>query len=131
MKVRLTKGLSYTTPFFSCKKGKVVPVSDEVGAKLLKTGRFEEVTEETASGDENPVALAAETSDGGDGSAGSDNNANSAEISAEEIEKMKKDELIALAAEKGIDISGCSNNKEREDKIKEALGFANLPKLFE
>ena len=118
MKLKLVKGLSYTSPSFSCKKGKAVDVSDEVGAKLMKTGRFEiaadEVAEETtgASGD------------------GSNNDGEGQELTAEVIEKMKKDELVALAEAKGIDISDCNNNDERAEKIKGALGLVNMATLF-
>ena len=37
------------------------------------------------------------------------------------IDKMKKDELVAFAAENSIDISDCSDNKQRVAKIKAAL----------
>lgn len=38
----------------------------------------------------------------------------------ENLEKMKKEELEKLAAEKGIDISGAKNNAERVAMIKAA-----------
>ena len=47
------------------------------------------------------------------------------ELTAELVDKMKKDELIALAAEKDIDIKDCNNNEERMEKIKEALGLVS------
>ena len=119
MKVKLVKGLSYTTPSFSCMKGKEIEVTDEVGSKLMKTGRFEHVVE--LDDDQTPD---------GNGSTGSDNNGNGTELTATVIEKMKKDELIALAEAKGIDISDCSNNDERAGKIKGALGLVNLTNLF-
>lgn len=37
------------------------------------------------------------------------------------IDKMKKAELEAFAAENGIDLSDCSNNDEKKAKIKAAL----------
>ncbi|WP_293969405.1 hypothetical protein [uncultured Ruminococcus sp.] len=37
------------------------------------------------------------------------------------IDKMKKDKLVAFASENGIDISDCSDNKQRVAKIKAAL----------
>ena len=129
MKVRLIKGLSYTTPSFSCKKGKEVTVSDELGAKLMKTGRFEEVSEDETSDDE-LIAPAAENSGEDNTNTGSNNNADDKELSAEAIDKLKKDELIALAAEKGIDVSECNNNEERAEKIKGALGLVNMAQLF-
>lgn len=130
MKVKLIKGLSYTTPFGSYKKGKAVDVSDEAGAKLLKTGRFEEVKDEDIIGGEDVIAPAAENSGEENGNNGSDNNADDKELSAEAIDKLKKDELIALAAEKEIDISECNNNEERAEKIKGALGLVNMAQLF-
>lgn len=130
MKVRLIKGLSYTTPSGSYKKGKTATVSDEAGAKLLKTGRFEEVKEEDIFGDDEVIAPAADNSGDDNGNTGSNNNADDKELSAEAIDKLKKDELIALAAEKGIDISECNNNEERAEKIKGALGVVNMSQLF-
>lgn len=129
MRVKLVKGLSYTMPSGSYKKGKTVTVSDEVGNKLLKTGRFEEVKEEDITGDE-LIAPAAENSGEDNTNTGSNNNADGTELSAEAIDKLKKDELIALAAEKGIDISECSNNEERAERIKGALGLVNMAQLF-
>lgn len=110
MKVRLLKGLSYTTPSFSCRKGEEINISDEIGADLVKSGRFEEVTSE-------------ESTKG--------NNGDDEKLSAESIDKMKMPELIALAEEKGIDISDCKNNEERAEKIKGALGLLDMKPLFE
>lgn len=129
MKVRLIKGLSYATPSGSYKKGKTADVSEKAGTKLLKTGRFEEVKEEEAPGVEKVIAPAAENTDGA-GNSGSNNNENGGEFSAEAIDKMKKDELVALADEKEIDISECNNNEERAEKIKGALGLVNMAQLF-
>lgn len=131
MKVKLIKGLSYTTPSGSYKKGKAVDVKDEVGAKLLKTGRFEEVKDEEVIGGEEVIAPAAENSGEENSNSGSDNNADDKELSAEAIDKLKKDELIDLAAKKGIDVSECTNNPERAEKIKGALGLVNMADLFE
>lgn len=130
MKVKLIKGLSYTTPSGSYKKGKAVDVSDEAGAKLLKTGRFEEVKDEEVIGGDEVVAPAAENSGADNTNSESDNNTDNTELSAEVIDKMKKDELVALAAEKEIDISDCNNNEERAEKIKGALGLVNMAQLF-
>lgn len=130
MKVKLIKGLSYTTPSGSYKKGKAVDVKDEVGAKLLKTGRFEEVKDDEVIGGEEVIAPADENSGEENSNGGSDNNADDKELSAEAIDKLKKDELIALAAEKEINISECNNNEERAEKIKGALGLVNMAQLF-
>ena len=127
MKVRLIKGLSYTTPSFSCKKGKDVTVSEELGEKLLKTGRFESVAVEDAE----PEAISKdEAKEAEDGGTGNNNDGECKELTAEVIEKMKKDELLAVAAERGIDISDCKNNDERADRIKGALGLVNMSALF-
>lgn len=129
MKVKLVKGLSYTTPSGSYKKGKAVDVDDVVGAKLIKTGRFEEVKEADVI-DGGEVIAPADDNSGEDNNTGSDNNANNQELSAEVIDKLKKDELIDLATEKGIDISECKSNDERAEKIKGALGLVNMAQLF-
>lgn len=113
MKIRLLKGLSYTTPSFSCRKGEEIDISDEIGADLVKSGRFEEV-------------ILKEPAEGYNG-----NNEDDGKISAESINKMKMPELIALAKEKNIDISGCKNNEERSEKIKDVLGLLDMDPLFE
>lgn len=125
MKVKLVTGLSYTTPSFSCKKGKAVTVSDELGENLMKTGRFEEVTSEAAADGE-----ATAGSSKGSTKNGNDNNGTAGELTAEAIEKMKMPELTALADAKGIDISDCKNNDERADKIKGVLGLVNMSSIF-
>ncbi|EOS22024.1 MAG: hypothetical protein K1W27_07000 [Lachnospiraceae bacterium] len=51
------------------------------------------------------------------------------ELSADGIAKMKKAELEALAAEKQIDISDCSNNDERAAKICGVLGLASTVQM--
>lgn len=112
MKVRLLKGLSYTTPSFSCRKGEEINISDEIGADLVKSGRFEEV-------------ISKEPIKGDNGS-----NEDDGKIFAESIDKMKMPELIALAEEKGIDISDCKNNEERAEKIKDTLGLLDMEPLF-
>lgn len=114
MKVRLIKGLSYTTPSFNCRKGEEINISDEAGADLIKTGRFEEVTPKESSTRDN-----------------NDNDGKNEKISTEFIDKMKMPELIALAEEKGIDISDCKNNEERAEKIKATLGLLDMKPLFE
>jgi len=40
----------------------------------------------------------------------------------EEIKKLKTEELTALAAKRGVDISECKNNTERADAIIAAMG---------
>lgn len=133
MKVKLIKGLSYTTQSGSFKKEKVYSVSDEEAKKLLETGRFEEVSgvadDDAGKGPEGNNGADKEP-EGDNSNNGSNNNAADKELSAEAIDKLKKDELIALAAEKEIDISECNNNEERAEKIKGALGLVNMAQLF-
>lgn len=127
MRVKLVKGLSYTTSSFSCKKGMEVTVFDEVGKELIASGKFEEAGSAEPASDEAP----AQEKDGADDSQqASNNNADGQELTAELIEKMKKAELEALAQEKEIDISECNNNEERVEKIKGALGLVNLNDIF-
>lgn len=133
MKVRLIKGLSYTTPYGSFKKEKVYSVSDKDGKKLLNCGRFEKVSNEEVINIEKPDSNendADKDTTGENANNWSDNNSNDGELSAEVIDKLKKNELIDLAVEKEIDISECNNNDERAEKIKGALGLVNMAQLF-
>ena len=106
-RLTLIKGLSYTARGFSCEKGKPFDVSDEEAAKMMKTGRFKEVEEILPDDDAAPDVP----------------------LSADAINAMKKDELVALAEEKGIDISDCKNNEERAEKICGVLGLASTISL--
>ena len=106
-RLELIKGLSYTARGFSCEKGKPFEVSDEEAAKMLKTGRFKELEDVIPVADGEPGAL----------------------LSADAVNAMKKDELLALAEEKGIDISECKNNEERAEKICGMLGLASTIQL--
>lgn len=110
--LKLTKGLSYSTMKVSVKKGQTASFEDDVAKRLLATGKFVEVETE------------AEDADGDEDEDGSE------DLSAEAIEKMTKEELLALAEEKGIDLSDCSNNTERAEKIKGVLGLANMATIF-
>lgn len=106
-RLELIKGLSYTARGFSCEKGKPFEVSDEEAAKMLKTGRFKKLEDVLPVSNEEPGAL----------------------LSADAVNAMKKDELLALAEEKGIDISECKNNEERAEKICGMLGLASTVQL--
>lgn len=107
-RLKLIKGLSYTIRGFSCEKGKPFEVSDDEAEKLMKTERFAMLEDAIPDSD-----------DGG-----------SEQLSADAINAMKKDELVALAEEKSIDISECKNNEERAEKIKGAFGLVNMSQLF-
>ena len=140
-RLKLTKGLSFSMMNFSCKKGEPFCVDDEMAKKLLSTGHFEMlgVVGESLKADEsgNPrdgqPPISADTGkkpDDGMGNSGNPENPNDGnELTAEIIEKMRKDDLIALAAEKNIDIKDCSNNDERIERIKGALGLMNFGSL--
>lgn len=137
-KLKLTKGLSFSMRDFSCKKGEPFCVNDEKAEELLSTGRFEMLgvvgeslkTEENGGPDEkqSPVPDDSQNpqSDNPDDGKEPGKSDDGAELTAEAIEKMKKDELIALAAEKEIDVKDCNNNEERIERIKEALGLATF-----
>lgn len=137
-RLKLTKGLSFSMKNFSCKKGEPFCVDDEKAEELLSTGRFEVLgvvdkspkTEANGELDKNQSPVSDDTqnpqSDNLDHDKEPGKSDDGAELTAEVIEKMKKDELIALAAEKGIHIKDCNNNDERIDRIKEALGLVSL-----
>lgn len=128
----LTKGLSYSAMNFSCRKGSSFLVDDEMAEKLIATGRFEMLgvvnisSTAEGNGDSNKNQTLNNSMDDGlkPGKPGDET-----ELTAELIEKMKKDELIALAAEKDIDIKDCKSNDDRIDRIKEALGLMNFGSL--
>lgn len=105
-KLKLVKGLSYTTKGFSCVKAVPFDAEDGLSEKLLKTGRFEEISE---------PALNVEPAE--------------EKLSVDDIARMKKDELIAVAAEHGVDIEGCKNNDERAERIQGALGLVSFVKM--
>ncbi len=140
-RLKLIKGLSFSTMNFSCKKGKPFCVDDEKAKELLSTGRFEMLgvvgespkTGENGKPDENQTPAPEDSQnpqndnmDDGRKPGGLDDGG---DLTAKLIEKMKKDELITLAAEKDIDIKDCNNNEERIEKIKEALGLASFGSL--
>lgn len=140
-RLKLTKGLSFSMMDFSCKKGEPFSVDDEKAEKLLSTGRFEMLgvvdKSQKTEGKEEPAEKHSpipdysqnpqnDNPDDGKEPGKSDDGT---ELTAEAIEKMKKDELIVLAAEKDIDIKDCNNNEERIERIKEALGLATFGSL--
>lgn len=105
-RLKLNQGLSYAMKDFSCVKGAPFDAEDNLAEKLLKTGRFEEISGPVP--DEEPEK----------------NNP-----SADDIARMKKDELIALAEEYGINIEDCRNNDERAERIQGALGLASFVQM--
>ena len=128
-RLELTKGLSYTTRGFSCVKGKPFEVTDDKAAELMKTGRFATVGDVIE--DASPAAPSAPAQTAPEGApeqtdAGQDPDGS---LSADEIAKLKKDELIELAQKHNIDISECNNNPERVEKICGMLGLASTVQL--
>ncbi len=140
-RLKLTKGLSFSMMNFSCKKGEPFCVDDAKAEKLLSTGRFEMLgvvggslkTEEKGEPGKSQSPAPDDSqnpqSDNPDDDKELEKSDDGDELTAEAIEKMKKDELIALAAEKNIDIKDCNNNEERIERIKEALGLASFGAL--
>lgn len=140
-RLKLVKGLSFCMMNFHCKKGEPFCVDDEKAEELLSTGRFEMLgvvgeslkTEGKGEPDKNHSPVPGDSqnpqSDNPNDDKEPEKSDDGDELTAEAIEKMKKDELIALAAEKDIDIKDCNNNEERIEKIKEALGLVSLGSL--
>lgn len=140
-RLKLTKGLSFSMMNFSCKKGEPFCVDDEKAEKLLSTGRFEMLgvvceslkTEGKGEPDENHSTVPDDSqnpqNDNPDDDEEPGKSDDGTELTAEAIDKMKKDDLIALAAEKNIDIKDCNNNDERIERIKEALGLVSFGSL--
>lgn len=140
-RLELIKGLSFCMMNFHCKKGEPFCVDDEKAEELLSTGRFEMLgvvgespkTEEKGEPGKSQSSAPDDSQnpqcDNPDDDKEPEKSDDGAELTAEDIEKMKKDELIALAAEKNIDIKDCNNNEERIDRIKEALGLVSFGAL--
>lgn len=127
-KLKLTKGLSFSMMNISCRKGETFCVDDKKAKRLLSTGRFELIG--NADVKQKQDEKQSQDNSGSPQNGGEDDKApkNADEgngISVELIDKMKKDELVAFAENEGIDLTGCGNNEERIEKIKEDLGFAN------
>lgn len=105
-KIILVKGRSYSTREISCDRSDPIEVyDDDFYNKLMKTGRFKElqiVNEDNVT------------------------NFGKGEDSVKIFDQMKKDELIAYAEEKGIDISECKNNEERIVTIKIAMEGSSI-----
>ncbi len=119
-RLELLKGLSYSARDISCKKGEPFSVSDEQAEKLLATGRFATVGEVV---DDTPPV-------NGNGESGQlTTPQETPQLSADKISRMTKPELIALAVEKGIDISECNNNTERAERICGVLGLTSNVQL--
>jgi len=103
----LKQGFSYAAKGFSCVRGIPFDAKDDAARKLLSTGRFE-IFQDLGS---------------------NDGYMEQEGLSADAIAKLKKPELEALAAEKNIDISDCSNNDERAAKICDALDLAVFTRM--
>ena len=105
-KIKLSRGLSYAMKGFLCVKGIPFDVEDDLAKKLLETGRFEEVSVEEPGRKEEKE-----------------------EFSADDIARMKKDQLVTFAVEHGIDINDCKNNDERIERIQGILGMASFVQM--
>lgn len=105
-RLKLNQGLSYTMKGFSCVKGASFNAEDDLAEKLLGTGRFEEISDPAP--DVEPEEK---------------------ELSADDIARMKKDELITLAEKHGINIENCRNNDERARRIQGFFGLSNFAQM--
>ena len=125
-KIKLIKGCSYMKGKVYIQKGIDKWVEDDVALALMKTGRFQIVDAKSVEGlgqdlVQDSEDLVQDLVQGAD---------EVIQITAADVDKMKKDELIALANERGIDLSDCSNNDERAEKIKGFLGINNFSAIF-
>lgn len=124
-RLKLIQGLSYAVRGFSCTSGVPFDAEDDIAGRLLSTGRFEELQCVSAGNDE----PGDKTGDGTDDGTSGLMDLFGEELSADGISRLKKAELEALAAEKGIDISDCANNEARAAKICGALGLASMVQM--
>lgn len=118
---------------FSCRKGEPFCVDDKKAKLLLSTGRFKLLgtVEAKQKPDEkqSQVNFAPPQNNNGEEGKEPENAGGGTGLSADVIDKMKKDELVALAEKEGIDLKDCANNEERIEKIKEVLGLVNAGSL--
>ncbi len=146
-RLKLIQGLSYAVRGFSCALGVPFDVEDDLAERLLFTGRFEklpcvpdnddiedklgDMTPDMDNGMTNGIDMTPDMDNTEKAGVVPDNDKqlSERELSADGIAKMKKAELEALAAKKQIDISDCSNNNERADKICGVLGLASTVQM--
>lgn len=136
-RLTLKRGLSYSMRGFSCVKEVPFYVDDDIAGRLMNTGRFDDITaadynegqpaEPEAVNPTGPEEI--NTAEQGLLPGPEENLLDKPDISAELIEKMKKDELIALAENYNINISDCKNNEERVKRIQGALGVVSFAQM--
>ena len=112
VQLKLIKGLSYSGIITATAKKPFVTTDDETAKKAVETGYFavvENIGGELPVGNiQNPNVTTVE----GSGA--------SKEDGKKSFDKMTKAELEAYAAENGIDISQCTNNKQKIELINKA-----------
>lgn len=102
-KLVLKAGLSYSAKDLKCIKGNPFDVEDERAMELLATGRFEEILEVVI----DPLSR----------------------VSAYAVAKLSKADLMKLAEEKNIDISGCKNKGDIVDQINAYLTLESMTQM--
>lgn len=109
VQIKLIKGLSYDGIVSATQKKPFVTTDEETANKAVETGYFAVVQSIGGSGNaKKPIAPAEKADD------------QTGEDDKKSFEKMTKAELEAYATENGVDISQCTNNKQRIDLIKKA-----------
>ena len=125
-RLELNTGLSYSIRGFSCVKGKPFEVGDVLAEQLIKTGRFTELPDEVTLPTVNieepgEIFMKVEFPE--------EEKKQDEDLTAAKVAKMKNDELIALAASKGISLDGCKKHDEYVERINGALGLVDFSEL--
>lgn len=134
-KLLLIKGRDYRGHGVFAKAGTPLEVDEAKADELLATGYFRLVSSsaklsELQDGSNEMISTSNAEDDGErEQSSNAEDETNNNHLSVAYIEGLKKEELIALAKEHNIDLSDCTKNSERVNKITGALGLVDFSKL--
>ena len=101
-------------------KNPVANVSEDVALKLMETGRVEIIGVSDDESDEQPATIEV-SADSEQKSNGCKVDKNHTSLLEELNRATKVDEVEAIAAKYGIDLSGCKNMEQRKTAILEAF----------
>ena len=124
-KVKLRKGIrSYTTRYNgeminASQEKNIIDVEDSAAEYLVSTGYFEEITEPVNVNDD--VDIDFDASDEDDNSEDGEDEKYVGAPKSVDLDKMKKEDLVAYAKENDVNIDGLSTKAEIKQAILDAL----------
>ena len=132
----LKKGRDYRGHGVFVKKGEPFEVDDDKRDELLATGYFSLISVDVAKpriqqpdNAHTTQPLAEQDNGSGEQPPAEQGETNRPDLTIAYIERLKKEELIALAEEQSINIEDCKNNMERAQRIVGALGLVDFTQL--